>query len=95
MIGVFRPRPTAFVHDWFTLSGGRQVADSEVENKSIPMDWYAGLGELGGDCRLLARWRHVPIRPQKWSSLSETYDAKVQRYLNPRPSGYEGDRNEA
>jgi hypothetical protein len=34
MIGIFRPRPTAFVHDWFTLSGGRKVADSKVENKN-------------------------------------------------------------
>ena len=41
MIGVFRPRPTAFVHDWFTLSGGRQVADSKVENKTTygPVRW--------------------------------------------------------
>jgi hypothetical protein len=46
MIGVFRPRPTAFVYDWFTLSGGRQVADSKVENKTT-YGSVAGLGELG------------------------------------------------
>jgi len=34
MVGGFRPRLTAFVHNWFTLSGGRQVADSKVENKT-------------------------------------------------------------
>ena len=47
MIGVFRPRPTAFVRDWFTASGGRRVADSKAENKThtgTPVD------ELGGYC---------------------------------------------
>src|SRR5689334_18522069 len=47
MIGVFRPRPTAFVHDWFTVSGGRQVADSKAENKTThgSVRWSGGLGD--------------------------------------------------
>jgi hypothetical protein len=45
----FSPRPTAFVHDWFTVSGGRQVADSKAENKTAygSVRWSGALD--GGD----------------------------------------------
>ena len=71
MIGVFRPRPTAFVHDWFTVNGGRQVADSKAENKTTygSVRCSGALGDGGRDLRFKDRrivvFRLIYARPDR------------------------------
>jgi hypothetical protein len=87
MIGVFRPRPTAFVHDWFTPSGGRQVADSKAENKTHTSCW-SGRARRRTGLTSLARSRDPGASPSAQCPAAEVTQAADLRQHRYRDSVY-------